>query len=53
MSDDFKDCLIYECEQRSDEWFDLRRGNLTAFEKATRIVSAIRDGLISNLEIKY
>lgn len=26
----FKDCEVSMCEQRSDEWFDLRRGNLTA-----------------------
>lgn len=27
---EFTDCTIYHCEQRSDEWHDLRRGVLTA-----------------------
>jgi len=27
---EFPDCTIYHCEQRSEEWHDLRRGVLTA-----------------------
>jgi hypothetical protein len=27
---EFPDCTIYYCEQRSEEWHDLRRGVLTA-----------------------
>lgn len=29
---EFNQCTIFDCEQRSDEWFDLRKGILTASE---------------------
>lgn len=32
MSEPFPDCELHFCEQRSDSWFELRRGILTASE---------------------